>query len=59
MEKIAEDEFVHERKLLIHLKTNDVFASIPDNWLRDGFQLIRDDISLSKLVNYRRTNIYF
>lgn len=48
--KIAQRDFVFEPKLLLHLNTHNIFAFIPENWLRDGFQLIRDDISLLKCV---------
>ncbi|CAF4010202.1 unnamed protein product [Adineta steineri] len=44
--KIAQQEFVYESKLLLHLNTHNIFVSIPENWLKDGFQLIRDDFSL-------------
>ncbi|CAF1356705.1 unnamed protein product [Adineta ricciae] len=44
--KNAQKEFLYEPKLLLHLNTHNIFAFIPDNWLKDGFQLIRDDISL-------------
>ncbi|CAF4730487.1 unnamed protein product, partial [Rotaria sp. Silwood2] len=44
--KIAQQEFLHEPKLLLHLNTQNVFGYIPEKWLKDGFQLIVDDISL-------------
>ncbi|CAF0723093.1 unnamed protein product [Rotaria sordida] len=44
--KIAQQEFCHEPKLLLHLNTQNIFVCIPDKWLKDGFQLITDDISL-------------
>jgi hypothetical protein len=46
--KIAQQEFIHEPKLLLHLSTHNIFTYIPENWLKDGFQLITDDISLLK-----------
>ncbi|UJR35300.1 hypothetical protein I4U23_028062 [Adineta vaga] len=44
--KMAQEEFLYEPKLLLHLNTHNIFAYIPENWLKDGFQLITDDISL-------------
>lgn len=44
--KIAQQEFLHEPKLLLHLNTQNIFLHIPEKWLKDGFQLITDDISL-------------
>lgn len=44
--KLAQQILSFEPKLLLHLNTHNIFASIPENWLRDGFQLIKDDIAL-------------
>ncbi|CAF0877796.1 unnamed protein product [Rotaria sp. Silwood1] len=46
LNKIAQQEFLHEPKLLLHLNTQNIFGCIPEKWLKDGFQLITDDISL-------------
>ncbi|CAF1127051.1 unnamed protein product [Rotaria magnacalcarata] len=44
--RIAQEEFIHEPKLLVHLNTQNIFICIPEKWLKDGFQLLTDDISL-------------
>lgn len=51
MEKIAQQEFLYEPKLLLHINTHNIFSCIPENWLKDGFQLITDDISLLKYLS--------